>query len=150
MGERGREKKNTSATSLHTSMCGCCFYVKSDFDVCESGPMAGAGCGAEVGVVERGPNEKIYNSGLLCLFTLSPSCLVGGGRQKEGGRRERERESGRPDLTGVGAGWVVGVGGVLEGHGCTSCQLCQETANHCSWFSGRFEGRGSGAALVMF
>lgn len=85
--ESRREKKPTSATSLHTSMCGCCFYVKPDFDVCESGPMAGAGYGAEVGVVEPRPNEKIDNSGLLCLFTLSPSCLVGRERQNEGGRR---------------------------------------------------------------
>lgn len=64
-GGEEREKKNTSATGLHTSMCGCCFYVKPDFDVCESGPLAGPGWGGmvfgaegvEVGVVERGPNE---------------------------------------------------------------------------------------------
>ena len=47
-----------------------CFLWEQDFDVCESGPGWGGWslCG------RLGPNERLHNSGLLCLFTLSPSC----------------------------------------------------------------------------
>lgn len=51
-------------------------------------------------------NEKIYNSGLLCLFTLSPSCLVGGESESES-ERDRERvgptRSDRGGAGGMGA-----------------------------------------------
>lgn len=45
-------------------------------------------------------NEKIYNSGLLCLFTLSPSCLVGGERDRE---RVGPTPSDRGGAGGMGA-----------------------------------------------
>lgn len=117
-------------------------------------PWPGRGVGAEVGVVERRPNEKIYNSGLLCLFTLSPSCLVGGG-ETERGRREGGMEGG-----GVGPTWSdrgggvggVGFGGGWGGMGAhpASCAKKLPTTAVGS-VEGSRDGRevGRGAALVL-
>lgn len=43
--ERERKPPRPRVYTLPCVVVG--FYVKPDFDVCESGPMAGAGCGAE-------------------------------------------------------------------------------------------------------
>lgn len=83
------------------------FLCEQDFDVCESGPgQGGWGLSGRLG-----PNEKIHNSGLLCLFTLSPSCLVHG----DGGVGVHSTWHGR---THWGVTWWR-----------THCRVCQESAH---------------------
>lgn len=135
--EREKKKKKTPRPQVYTLPCVVVVFMWSQTLMFASQvPWPGWGVGPRLEWLNGCPMKRSTTVACCVCLPFRPAAwLVERDRKREGGR---ERVSGRPDLTGGG------------GHGCTSCQLCQKTANHCSWFSGRFEGGDRGLHLLCY
>lgn len=65
-----RHNKNSTTKPWVYTLASVYFYVSKTLMFVSQA----LGRGAEARAEDRGSNEKIHNSGLLCLFTLLPSC----------------------------------------------------------------------------